>query len=146
MLMRAPVHAVVLLPCPFCGDVGRCGPDGAFYFEHAKGCWISSQRGTMLDCVSWEELDQWNARSRNDEIETIIVDDITGWGNHFGVDTSCVNHEKRHPIWQQIYGLLTKLHMDNEKLQEAKKIDIMAEAERMGIKPHDPIIGLIGGQ
>lgn len=26
------------------------------------------------------------------------------------------------------------------------KIDIAAEAERMGIKPHDPIIGLIGGQ
>ena len=26
------------------------------------------------------------------------------------------------------------------------KIDIVAEAKRMGIKPHDPIIGLIGGQ
>jgi hypothetical protein len=26
------------------------------------------------------------------------------------------------------------------------KIDVATEAERMGIKPHDPIIGLIGGQ
>jgi hypothetical protein len=67
-LMSAPVHGV-LLPCPFCGATGRCGPDGAYYFEHAKGCWIRSQRGTMLDCVSWEELEQWNARSDREDAE-----------------------------------------------------------------------------
>lgn len=88
--MSAPIQPVVLLPCPFCGDVGRCGPDGAYYFEHAQKCWIRSQRGSMLNCVSWDELEQWNARN--------------GKG----------------------------------------KIDIAAEAERMGIEPHDPIIGLIG--
>lgn len=84
------MESIVLMPCPFCGVTGRCGPDGAYYFAHAKGCWIRSQRGTMLDCVSWEELEQWNARSS---------------GN---------------------------------------KIDIAAQAERMGIKPHDPIVGLMG--
>jgi hypothetical protein len=60
--MNAPEKPVVLLPCPFCGDVGRCGPDGAYYFKHAEGCWIRSQRGMMLDCVSFEELGQWNIR------------------------------------------------------------------------------------
>lgn len=52
------------------------------------------------------------------EIETIIIDSITEWGKHFGVDTSCVNKEQKHPIWQQIFGLLTKLHLDNEELRE----------------------------
>ena len=31
------------------------------------------------------------------------------------------------------------------RCRENRKIDIPAEAERMGIKPHDPIEGLIGG-
>lgn len=60
--MSAPVQ-----PCPFCGATGRCGPDGAYYFQHAKGCWIRSQCGTMLDCVSSEELEQWNARSDREQ-------------------------------------------------------------------------------
>lgn len=52
------------------------------------------------------------------ETETIIIDTITEWGKHFGVDTSCVNKDQKHPIWQQIFGLLTKLHLDNEELRE----------------------------
>lgn len=55
---------VQLLPCPFCGVTGRCGPDGAYYFAHDRGCWLELQQGVMLDCVSHEELDQWSARKQ----------------------------------------------------------------------------------
>lgn len=55
------------------------------------------------------------------EIETIIIDSVTAWGKHFGVDTNCVNKEQKHPIWQQIFGLLTKLHLDNQELREQKE-------------------------
>jgi hypothetical protein len=51
-------------------------------------------------------------------IEDIIIDNITGWGKHFGVDTSCVNKDRQHPIWQQIYGLLTSLYLDIEDLRD----------------------------
>jgi hypothetical protein len=51
------------LPCPFCGDVGRMGPDAAWYFDHGVGCWIGTQFGTMLGCVSWDELERWNERA-----------------------------------------------------------------------------------
>lgn len=55
----------LLLPCPFCGAEGRIGPDAAYYFDHAKGCWIGAQVGAMLSCVSHScgELEQWNQRS-----------------------------------------------------------------------------------
>lgn len=55
------------------------------------------------------------------EIEIIIIDTITEWGKHFGVDTSCVNKEEKHPIWQQIFGLLTRLHLDNEELRKQNR-------------------------
>ena len=50
------------LPCPFCGVPGHCGVDGAYYFMHVSSCWISKQRGTLLNCVSMAELDAWNTR------------------------------------------------------------------------------------
>ena len=48
------------LPCPFCAAVGSLGPHAAWYFEHGDNCWIGAQRGQMLDCVSWGEVDRWN--------------------------------------------------------------------------------------
>ena len=53
-----------LSPCPFCGVIGRCGPDGAYYFDHDRGCWIGQQQGAWLNCVSHEELGQWNTRKQ----------------------------------------------------------------------------------
>ena len=51
-------------------------------------------------------------------VEDIIVDNITDWGKHFGVDTSHVNKDRQSPIWQQIYSLLTSLYLDIEDLRE----------------------------
>lgn len=38
------------------------------------------------------------------------------------------------------------MRVQTELEHQRSKIDIVAAAERMGIEPHDPIIGLIGGQ
>jgi len=53
----------VLLPCPFCGATGRCGPDGAYYFQHESNCWIYIQNVFLMSCVSHAEIEQWNCRS-----------------------------------------------------------------------------------
>jgi len=50
----------------------------------------------------------------NDDITNEIVNSVTSWGKHFGIDTSGVNSDRHTPIWQQIYGLLTKMFMDDE--------------------------------
>jgi hypothetical protein len=52
-------------PCPFCGIEGLTGPDGAFYFNHFPSCWLASQSGVALNCVSMSggELEQWNRRA-----------------------------------------------------------------------------------
>jgi len=60
---------------------------------------------------------------RNDAITNEIVDHVTRWGKHFGVDTSWVNNDRHTPIWQQIYGLLTKMHMDNGQLKKPGRIE-----------------------
>ena len=59
----APVHEIVPLPCPFCGAIGRCGPDSAYYFAHETNCWIYKQSGILLCCVSHDEIEWWNGRS-----------------------------------------------------------------------------------
>jgi hypothetical protein len=56
-----------LRPCPFCGATGQVGPD-AYYFQHTATCWLRVQQGTMLDCVSTEELELWNARNTTEFI------------------------------------------------------------------------------
>jgi len=53
----------ILLPCPFCGANGRCGPDGAYYFQHESNCWIYNQNVFLLSCVSCKEIERWNCRS-----------------------------------------------------------------------------------
>jgi hypothetical protein len=53
----------------------------------------------------------------------IIVEQVQSWGRHFGVDTTGIDNDK-HPIWQNIVGLLTRLHLENEELrQSAKDVD-----------------------
>jgi hypothetical protein len=98
---------IAVLPCPFCGTDGRCGPDGAYYFEHAKGCWIKSQRGTMLDCVSWEELEQWNARNPLKSLENFIdrqiecMDESGQWMTH-AIDALLVLQSRIDEILKQM--------------------------------------------
>jgi len=31
------------------------------------------------------------------------------------------------------------------RVVKASQVDVAAEAKRMGVKPHDPIVGMIGG-
>lgn len=62
--LHEPSQQATPLPCPFCGAVGRMGPDAAWYFNHADNCWIGIQRGMMLDFVSWGEVERWNARAK----------------------------------------------------------------------------------
>jgi len=46
----------------------------------------------------------------------------------------------------RIIGLIDARRIVLDEMEKASgKVDIAAEAERMGIKPHDPIDGLIGG-
>jgi len=117
----ASMHPIVLLPCPFCGFDATIamGPSSRGDMAFCGACSDLRCRAEGPTCESKQDAAiRWNRRRRNDEIEKIIVDSITGWGKHFGVDTSCVNHDKRHPIWQQIFGLLTRLHADSEDAEK----------------------------
>lgn len=58
----------------------------------------ASPTNCSVPCKHWNTL------------EYLIVDAITGWGEHFKVDTSCVNKLHKHPLWQQITSLLNQLH------------------------------------
>ena len=123
----ASVDAIVLLPCPFCGseDVSISYDDYDFARWvccnqcECDGPLLQVQPGTKEVALAGV-VRKWNKRSGVEwnELERRIVDDITSWGKHFGVDTSCVNHDKRHPIWQQIFGLLTRLHVDSEDAEK----------------------------
>ena len=52
------------------------------------------------------------------EIQDIITNEITAWGKHFNVDTSCVHEIHSSPIHQQIRQLLTQLYLEIEKKNE----------------------------
>lgn len=51
------------------------------------------------------------------ETHRIIVEQIQSWGRHFNVDTTGIDNDK-HPIWQNIVELLTRMHLENEELRE----------------------------
>lgn len=61
---RPPVHAVVLLPCPFCG-VNPTPDDvlaNVWYVDHREGCWIRGRTDLPWNIVSKTTATEWNAR------------------------------------------------------------------------------------
>lgn len=46
------------------------------------------------------------------DLEAKIIEELQAWGSHFSVDVSdIVNRDAVPPIWQQIRGLLNRLHL-----------------------------------
>lgn len=83
----APVHSIVLLPCPFCGGSDIQNVQGNFGLTRHMRCGDCGCYGPIVKPS--EEEQAWNTRP-------------------------------------------------------SRKIDLPALAKKMGIKDHDPVIGLIG--
>jgi hypothetical protein len=66
----APLHGIVLLPCPFCGESAvKLKHNDIYRIRHLDTCWFSgkdfSQRASLIEP---DEVDEWNNRVRGEFI------------------------------------------------------------------------------
>ena len=105
--MSTPVQPMVIC-CPFC----QC-PEIEFsrYYFQCVGC---AATGPMV-CDGEEEQARrlWNRHEFTaKDLEAKIIEELQAWGDHLGVEVAdIVSKDAVPPIWQQIRGLLNRLHL-----------------------------------
>lgn len=105
--MSTPVQPLVT--CPFCdsSDVSQVIDRAVCRHCGATG---PPALTTTDSTVVWSKWNNRRGRHQWRELESLIIDAVQSWGDHFGVETrDIVGADKAPPIWQQVRMVLSRV-------------------------------------